>query len=61
MTQLPDHVIAERCQNAAEKRSMHIRQKEEERNKGYKDNRVKEGENQEVSSEAEAEISLRQA
>ena len=29
-TQLPDHVIAERrCQNAAEDKNMHIRQREE--------------------------------
>lgn len=27
VTQLPDYVIAERCQNTAEKRSMHIRQR----------------------------------
>lgn len=30
----------------------------EQRYKGHKDNRVKEGENQEVSSEAEAEITM---
>lgn len=30
VTQLPDHVIAERCQNAAEEKSMHIRQRRED-------------------------------
>lgn len=30
VTQLPDYVIAERCQNAAEEKSMHIRQRRED-------------------------------
>lgn len=34
MTRLPDHVIAERrCQNAAEDKSMHVRQRTEDEDK----------------------------
>lgn len=51
VTQLPDHVIAERrCQNAAEEeKSMHIRQRREDEEEAEGQKRTKEGERQERS------------
>lgn len=53
MTQLPDHVIAERrCQNAAEEeRSMHIRQRREDKEKA-------EGQKKEKRRQETREVSL---
>lgn len=53
-TQLPDHVIAERrCQNAAEEKSMHIRQRREGQGRGRRTKKDKRRrETREVSLEA---------
>lgn len=53
-TQLPDHVIAERrCQNAAEEKSMHIRQRREDEGEEEGEKRTKRRrETREVSREA---------
>lgn len=50
-TSLPDHVIAEiRCQNAAEEeKSMHIRQRREDKGEAERQKRTKEGGRQERS------------
>lgn len=54
VTQLPDHVIAERrCQNAAEEKSMHIRQRREGQGRGRRTKKDKRRrETREVSLEA---------
>lgn len=51
VTQLPDHVIAERrCQNAAEEeKSMHIRQRREDEEETERQKRTKEGRRKERS------------
>lgn len=61
LTQLPDYVIAERCQNAAEKRSMHIRQRARRRGGEVEERGKRKGENQEVSSEKQMQMSQWQA